>query len=267
MKKYIITTIAILVGIFMTSNAFASSSISLSQSSVNVVAGKTFNVVVAVNPNGVSNYTASVKIKYPADLVSVNGYTQDSAWMPLSQSKYNLIDNTNGEIIKTAGYVKGFSTTTTFGTITFTALKTGTGVIQVENGTIVLDASSQNVFAGSPEVTLNVSTSTASVSKTATSSVTTQGTSTTGTGATVVKGALVNGAGAVVSKIGTSSSTVSSSTASTSGNINPTASVFGSGSMQYLGYILGAIIIIALIVWLVIFLVGKKKRNGGNKVK
>jgi hypothetical protein len=234
MKKYIITTIAVLLGVLMSSSAMAATSVSFSQNSVSVVAGQTFTLNVLVNPNGVKNYTTSIDLKYPADLVEVSGFTQNSSWMSLSQPKYNLIDNTNGKIVKTAGYIKGFDSATAFGTITFTAKKAGTGVVQVENGTLSLDAYSQNTFSGTASVDLKITpaVSVVAVKKPVVSALTT-GTTT----------ALTN----------------ASTTASTSEDLNLTASVFGAGVSKYIGYIIAVVVI--FIVWLTLFLIGKKKKK------
>jgi len=241
MKKYIITTIAILLGVLLSSSALASTNIFFSPSSVDVISGKTFNLTVYANPNEVKNYTVSLKLKYPADLVEVTGFTQDQAWMPLTQNSYNMIDNSNGSLIKTAGYTKGFNTPVVFGTISFTAKKVGTGIIQVENGTLALNASSQNVFSGDSKVVIN---STAAIKP-------------------VVN--IVENNEDVDTNIGQEATALgallASSTASTSENFNLTASVFGAGATKYLSYIGGIIVILGLIAWFIIFLIDRKKKK------
>jgi hypothetical protein len=260
MKKYIITILAISIGILMSGSAMASTNISFSQSSVDVVSGETFTLTVSVNPNAVKNYTTSIKVKYPADLVEVTSFIQSSGWMSFTQSGYDSIDNINGTIIKTAGYQKGFASTTEFGTITFKAKKSGTGSIDIQNGTLSLDASSVNVFAGVASTSLKVGQATSSdVVKETSTSTKGQTATTTDLKKDVVKNVIGNGANTATGNI----SSISTSTASTSENLDLTASVFGSGATKYLGYIGGIIVILGLIAWLIIFLIDRKKKKEG----
>jgi len=165
MKKYI-TTIIVTVGVLAGVSALAATSINLSPATVNVKAGQTFMVTVSVNPQDVKNYTVKLKLNFPADLLQIQSFAFAGQWMPLSQSGYELTDNTNGVLIKTAGYPQGFSTNTQFGTVTFKAQKTGTGVIALADGTMALDQSNQNLFAGSSQVNVSVTASGASVTPT-----------------------------------------------------------------------------------------------------
>jgi uncharacterized protein YcnI len=264
MKKYIITILAISIGILMSGSAMASTNISFSQSSVDVVAGETFTLTVSVNPNAVKNYTTSIKVKYPADLVEVTSFIQSSGWMSLTQSGYDSIDNVNGTIIKTAGYPKGFASTTEFGTITFKAKKSGTGSIDIQNGTLSYDASNVNVFAGTVSTSLKVGQATSSdVVKETSTSTKGQTATTTDLKKDVVN--IVEDNEDVDTNIGQEAtalgSLIASSTASTSENFDLTASVFGSGATKYLGYIGGIVVILGLIVWFIIFLINKKKKK------
>ena len=158
MKKYfVITTIAV-VGILAGVSVLAATSIILTPTTVSVKAGQTFSVPVSVNPQGVKNYTVGLKLNYPADLLQVQSFTFGSQWMALNQPGYDLVDNTNGVLIKTAGYPQGFTSNTQFGTAIFLAKKTGAGVITLANGTMALDQSNQNLFAGSSQVAVSVAT-------------------------------------------------------------------------------------------------------------
>jgi hypothetical protein len=249
MKKYIITIIAVLIGVLMTGNAFASTNISFSTTSINVVEGQTFTLVVSVDPNGVKNYTSSINLKYPADLVSVSGFTQDSSWMSVVQPNYDLIDNTNGTLIKTAGYPRGFLNSTTFGTITFTAKKSGSGTIETQNGTLSLGTSNTNLVSGIAQTSLvitpvlPVSTSTAT---------TTEEIIEDKVKVEQIKNANIAGL--------TETSGVTGTATTSDNNDDLFASVLGSGSN--LGYIIGGIILlIAGIAWLVFFLLEKKKKG------
>lgn len=144
MKKIYIVTI--LVGIVLGMSAYAAS-LSLSPLVVNVKQGQTFSTVVSINPQG-KTYTAKVELKFPADLLSVQSFTLAPNWMALTQDGYDSINNTNGTIIKTAGYPKGLSVSTVFGTVVFKAKKTGTGSISIGSGSLALGADNKNTLAG-----------------------------------------------------------------------------------------------------------------------
>jgi len=129
--------------------ALAATSVSFTPVNVSVRQGQTFTLTIGVNPQGVKNYTAKTELHYPADLLEVKSFTFAPSWMPLAQTGYDLTDNTNGVLIKTAGYPGGLSSTATFGTVSFLAKKSGSGTITLNSGnSLALDANNQNVIAG-----------------------------------------------------------------------------------------------------------------------
>jgi len=157
MKKILITiSLAVLGVAVLATSAAAATTISFSPASVSATAGKTFNVVISINPQNIANYTEKIELDYPADLLQVKSFSLGSNWMALSQTGYDLIDNTNGELIKTAGYPGGLSSTATFGTVTFYAKKAGSGTIKLADGSLALDANNQNVISGTPQVAFTV---------------------------------------------------------------------------------------------------------------
>ncbi len=78
----------------------------------------------------------------------MTAFTLGSNWMALTQTGYDLTNNTNGILVKTAGYPDGFSGATTFGTITFYAKNSGNGAIKIGNSSLAFEANSQNVVNG-----------------------------------------------------------------------------------------------------------------------
>lgn len=146
MKKTVFIIILGLGALVLATPVLASTSISLSPSNINVAPGENFNVVVAVNPYGVGNYTVKAEIEYPADLLKVKSFNFGSGWLALSQSGYDLVDNENGLLIKTAGYPGGLSASATFGVITFSAKKTGGGIITIGSNSLSLDSANKDVF-------------------------------------------------------------------------------------------------------------------------
>ena len=156
MKKYIVITIIIAAGMLSGLSALAATSVTLTPATVSVKAGQTFTVTVTVDPHGVKNYTVELKLNFPADLLQVQSFPFNDQWMALSQAGYYLTDNKNGLLIRTAGYPKGFDSATRFGTITFQAKKAGSGIITLVGGTMALDGSNQNVFAGLSQVNVSI---------------------------------------------------------------------------------------------------------------
>lgn len=108
--------------------------------------GETFSLRVVLNPRGINNYTTKVQLQYPIDLLETKSFTIGAGWMGFSQPGYNLIDNTNGLLIKTAGYPGGVSKSITFGTVFFLAKKNGEGLIKMGEDSFVLDGANQNVL-------------------------------------------------------------------------------------------------------------------------
>ncbi len=138
----------ILFGIFgmivFITPALAATSVSFTPINVNIREGKNFAFIIGINPQGAKKYTAKTELRYPADLMEVKSFTFANNWMALSQSDYDLTDNTNGILIKTAGYPGGVSSPIVFGTVSFLAKKSGNGTITLNNNSFVLDANNQN---------------------------------------------------------------------------------------------------------------------------
>lgn len=143
-KTIIVSAVALLVAV----PALAATEISLSPAIFNIKQGQIFQVNISVSPQGVKNYTVKTQLKYPATTLEVTGFTFGNAWTPLNQAGYDLTDNTNGTLIKTAGYPNGVSTDVVFGTVTFRAKQNGTATISVGAESLALDENSQNVYSG-----------------------------------------------------------------------------------------------------------------------
>ncbi|MEK7160515.1 MAG: hypothetical protein AAB724_00660, partial [Patescibacteria group bacterium] len=105
MKK---TLFIILLGAFgvmaMAAPALAATSVLFTPVNVSVSQGQTFTLTIGVDPQGVKNYTAKMELSYPADLLEVESFTFANDWVQIFESGYDLIDNVNGLLIKTAGY-------------------------------------------------------------------------------------------------------------------------------------------------------------------
>ena len=149
MRKSILTTLLGAFGAMVLAlPVLAATSMSFTPVNVSVSKGQGFTLTIGINPQGVKNYTAKTELRYPADLLEVKSFTFANGWTALSQSGYDLIDNTNGVFIKTAGYPGGVSSSVTFGTVSFLAKKSGNGIITLNSNSFALDANNQNVLAG-----------------------------------------------------------------------------------------------------------------------
>jgi len=137
-----------------------SGTISLSPMTKKVTPGQLVVVTVTVSPTGGSAYTVKAKVNYPAGLLEVQSFTFSDGWLPLTQTGYSLIDNTNGVLIKTAGYAGGLSSSKTLGTITFRAKSAGTATVSVAGDSMVLDASNGNIFVGGSSSVLTITSAT-----------------------------------------------------------------------------------------------------------
>lgn len=139
---------AFLLSLILIPQMSLASAVSLRSSTSKIEPNKTFSLSIYVNPTAVTSYTAGVTIKYPAYLVSVESFSFNSAWIPLSQAGLDLIDNTSGKLIKTAGYPSGFSTETLLGTAVIKSKKAGSVSITTDKESYVLDIDSNNTLTG-----------------------------------------------------------------------------------------------------------------------
>jgi len=150
MNKFLFIITLGLFGIMVLATpAFAVTTVSFTPLNINIEQGKRFTLIVKIDPQSVKNYTAKIQIQYLVELLEVKLFTFNDGWMALSQPGYDLVDNTNGSLIKTGGYPGGFSNPLTFGTISFLAKKSGYGVIKIGNDSIVLDGNSRNLYKDS----------------------------------------------------------------------------------------------------------------------
>lgn len=135
--------------------AFAST-VELSPAVVSVSPGQTFSVSIVVNAQE-TDYTAKAVLSYPAELLSVSGFSFAPGWLALSQPGYDSIDNANGTLVKTAGFSGGFSGTKVLGTVTFVAKAAGQASISVSASTQILDANNANTFTSGGRASVEIS--------------------------------------------------------------------------------------------------------------
>lgn len=149
LKRKLLYSLFMVAGFIMAANTFAAT-VSFSPASIGPREGQTVNLTVAVDPQGTKAYTVKLQIIYPKDLLEVQSFTFSGRWVALVQPGYDLIDNTNGILIKTAGYPGGLNAKADFGTIVFKAKKNGAGAVQVATSSVAFGANNQNMMSGLP---------------------------------------------------------------------------------------------------------------------
>ena len=169
------SALVLILALAAPSIASAKTDVTLSSTETAVKAGETFNVSISIAPSGETAYTSKVALSYPSDLLRAGTFSFAPDWLALSQPGYDSIDTVNGSIVKTGGYTKGVSSGTTqiFGTMTFTARRSGTAVISVTSGTQIYDSSSKNVYSGTnSSITVELSPAPEKVASTVTATPT-----------------------------------------------------------------------------------------------
>lgn len=141
----------IFVGLIIASSAQASSFI-LKPNVFAVQAGETFTLPVVVDPAGKSQYTVRLSITFTPDLLEVTSFVFDQNWIVVSQPRYDILDNKQGQLIKTAGFPRGFLSPAPFGTIIFRAKGPGSSVISFDSQSFVLDAKNKSTLESRPQV-------------------------------------------------------------------------------------------------------------------
>ena len=143
MKKF---SFIFVLALFLGAAQAQASVISLSPQAVSVSNGQTVSLTISVDSQGAPVSTVEAKILYPTNLLTPTSFTFAPAWTPLNQSGYSQMSG--GEVIKTAGYAHGFTGVQAFGTLTFTAVGTGTASLGVETSSIAYNTSGQNTVTG-----------------------------------------------------------------------------------------------------------------------
>jgi hypothetical protein len=111
-----------------------------------VKSGGTFTVRYFIDPQGDKNYTTKLVLNFSTTTLAVESFTFASGWIPLSQRGYDSLDQTNGILIKTAGYPGGVAAQTLFGTATFRAVGTVQSSITVDQNSFALSARNANIL-------------------------------------------------------------------------------------------------------------------------
>jgi len=156
-----ITSLGIAMFVALAPAVAYASSMSLAPASVKTAVGRSFTMTVSVDPAGTPIYTVKSRITFPADLLEVRSFKLGAgSWITITQPGYDVIDNTQGILIKSAGWPKGLSAKATLGTITFKVKKAGTGQVAITTGSALYDRNTANVFSGGNSVTVTIADAT-----------------------------------------------------------------------------------------------------------
>lgn len=128
----------------------------LSDSTITVSAGQTFSLPVSVDPYEEGQYTVRLVAQFSPEVLEVADFSFASSWLALSQPGYDLVDNTNGQLVKTAGYPQGFTVAQTFGTITFRAKQAGETTIAVGAQSFILNAENTDTLHSRPQALVRI---------------------------------------------------------------------------------------------------------------
>jgi hypothetical protein len=163
MKKNILQVIMIFEMMVIFSGTVFASSLTFSPADISAKVGSTVKVKIQVNPADIKNFTVRAVVKFPADLLGVRSFAFESGWIPVTQSGYDLVNNTAGILAKTAGYPGGLTKTATLGTITFEVKKSGTGIIKFSDDSLALDATNKNLITSTSTAEIRIAVSTPKV--------------------------------------------------------------------------------------------------------
>ncbi len=116
---------------------------------VTAIEGQEISIIVIATPEkDALNYTARMEMHYPSDIFKYDSTTYWSGWVPVVRDDYDVVDEENGMIIKTAGMPKGFNEKTIFALVKFTAKKSGSGFISFGDSSFVLNDDNFDTLTG-----------------------------------------------------------------------------------------------------------------------
>lgn len=152
MKKLFIITGLMFVLPFV---ANAASFVITPSSSGTYKSGDIITLRISVDPSGINIYTALLDAKFSPSTLEVVSFTLNDSMLAMKQAGDN-IDNTNGTLVKTGGYMGGINSVTNFGTLVLRAKTTGSATLTINSGSKLLDENNANKQTGSQSVSFNI---------------------------------------------------------------------------------------------------------------
>lgn len=145
--KIFLKTILILLGVIILETPCLASTFYFSESNINLSPNNVFSLDITVNPQEKKGYTMKASIEYPGDLLEIKSFDFADNWIKVSDSKFNLIDNEGGFLVKTAGYPMGIIEPTLFGTVNFVAKRKGVAIVEAKNDSFIFDEENKNILS------------------------------------------------------------------------------------------------------------------------
>ncbi len=134
---------------------------SFSPNSGTFTSGETFSVDIYVNPVGSEEITVTKLVsEFSASGLEVVSFKQADGWIALPVADSDVIDNTNGSLIKVGGFPSKVTEKKLFGTVVFKAKNASTATFNAVDGSMMLDASNTNKYTVSSGATFVISDST-----------------------------------------------------------------------------------------------------------
>ncbi|HAE36386.1 MAG: hypothetical protein UR85_C0001G0019 [Candidatus Nomurabacteria bacterium GW2011_GWF2_35_66] len=135
----------------------AITTVTLDPESIEAKLKEDFSVKVYTDSsNGKKTCTLKVGLRFSPEQLKAGKWEFADGWLPIVQPGYDLIDNKNGSIIKTAGFPGCWTGKRLLGTITFSPKESSLGKIEVSNKTFALDDESADVYSGSSETKVTI---------------------------------------------------------------------------------------------------------------
>lgn len=150
---------ALLVPVFLSLLAAVPASaatIDASRSQISTQVGNVVTVQYTIDPAGEREYSAKLALNFPPGVLSLTSFQLGDGWIALTQPGYDRVDNTNGVLVKTAGYPRGTNVPTIFGTAQFKVVGSGTGTVTLAGDSFVHNAALANALVMASPVTTTI---------------------------------------------------------------------------------------------------------------
>jgi len=147
MKK-IIYSIFVLAVMLVTTTSVNAATFSFSPSTGTFAPGEEFSVEIYVNPDASEEITVA-KIESEFSNLEVVSFTQANGWIALPVPGSDLIDNSNGSLIKIGGFPSKVTEKKLFGTVLFKAKDVSTATFNSVDGSMMLNASNEDKYEAS----------------------------------------------------------------------------------------------------------------------
>jgi hypothetical protein len=139
---------AALLASFLFPSIACAASLSLAPASVALSPGESVTLDLIADPQGATIASIRADIAFDPSLLQETSFAFLPGWLALVEPGYDSVDNTNGAVVKTAGYPGGVERPVRIATITLQARKAGQAAVVIAGDTQMLDGEGADQFAG-----------------------------------------------------------------------------------------------------------------------